>query len=253
SDPGPEALPPRGPRATEGSVPRTETGRRVRAGGGEGHGRPGRGLAADGPAGRPHRDLAAGLFVRGGRAGPRHPALDRPRPGDAGAHRVAQGHRRRTMIDERDALERAIRQFAPEPGMEDRVHRRLRRRQRSRRIGTAVLSLVVAAIGLAMLLKVTPSGSPTPATTTSAPTPSVASSLPPRVPMHNGSLDVFGFVGGVRTYDEGGIGPFEVKCHGGCTEIDAAAWSPDGTTLAFTPSCGGGCGSAGDPYHGLRI
>src|SRR5262249_58910316 len=33
----------------------------------------------------------------------------------------------------------------------------------------------------------------------------------------------------------------------------AAAWSPDGTTLAFTPSCGGGCGSAGDPYHGLRI
>jgi Tol biopolymer transport system component len=27
---------------------------------------------------------------------------------------------------------------------------------------------------------------------------------------------------------------------------------PDGTMLAFAPACEGGCGTAGDPYHGIR-
>ena len=76
--------------------------------------------------------------------------------------------------------------------------------------------------------------------------------------MHNGSIDTFGIgSNGVRALDARafphGIGAFVVKCSGSCTEIFDASWSPDGNRLAFSASCGGGCGSAGDPYHGVRI
>jgi Tol biopolymer transport system component len=76
--------------------------------------------------------------------------------------------------------------------------------------------------------------------------------------MHNGSIDVFGFLtNGVRALDvhasPDGNGAFVVKCSGSCTKISDASWSPDGTRLAFSASCGGGCGSVGDPYHGVRI
>jgi TolB protein len=50
------------------------------------------------------------------------------------------------MIDERDILERALKRFPPEPGLVERVYRRRQRRQRNRRIGTA---LVVVAVALA--------------------------------------------------------------------------------------------------------
>jgi Tol biopolymer transport system component len=44
-----------------------------------------------------------------------------------------------------------------------------------------------------------------------------------------------------------------VECGGSCTEVRGADWSPDGTRLAFTATCGGGCATAGDPYHGVRV
>ena len=66
-------------------------------------------------------------------------------------------------------------------------------------------------------------------------------------PRHNGSLDVFGYTNGVRTYTRRGFGPFVMKCRSSCTLTGAAAWSPDGTRLAFSTMCDGGCGTAGDP------
>jgi Tol biopolymer transport system component len=69
--------------------------------------------------------------------------------------------------------------------------------------------------------------------------------------MHNGSIGVFGFTGGVRSFTDPKT--FFVECQDSCTEVRGADWSPDGTRLAFTATCGGGCASAGDRYHGVRV
>jgi len=68
--------------------------------------------------------------------------------------------------------------------------------------------------------------------------------------MHNGPIDVFGIATkGLRAPD----GTFAFKCAGSCTAISGASWSPEGSRLAIITACGGGCASANDPYHGIRL
>jgi WD40 repeat protein len=147
------------------------------------------------------------------------------------------------MIDERDAIERAIQRFRPEPGIVDRVYDRLHRKQRTQRIEAAALALLLAAGVVGGAVAVSRSRN--------VPVEPAPPIVLPR--MHNGSIDGFGFTNGVRELDADRLGAFVVKCSGSCTEIFDAGWSPDGSLLAFSTSCGGGCGSAGDPYHGVRL
>ncbi len=155
------------------------------------------------------------------------------------------------MIDERGAIERAMQRFQPEPGIVDRIYDRRHRKLRAQRIEAAALGLLLAASVVGGAVAVSRSRSvPVQPPPSIAPLPSMA----PLPRMHNGSIDVFGVLtNGVRALDAEGIGAFVVKCSGSCTEIFDASWSPDGNRLAFSASCGGGCGSAGDPYHGVRI
>jgi Tol biopolymer transport system component len=143
------------------------------------------------------------------------------------------------MNDDRTVIEQAVRQLRPAPGILDRIYERRRKRQRNQRIAAATVALAVVALVVASAVAL--------GREASAPRVSPAGSLR----MHNGSIDVFGFTDGVRTLDQDGKGRFVVKC-GSCTKVDFASWSPDGSRLAFSASCGGSCASAGDPYHGLR-
>jgi Tol biopolymer transport system component len=153
------------------------------------------------------------------------------------------------MNDEKTALERALQQLRPEPGIVERVHLRRHRKQRNQRItaGVVALALVAAIVAGALAINGSKDRSVAP--------PTIGPRVLPK--MHNGSIDGFGYgngnTNGVRAIGTSGHGPFVAKCGGPCTKINAAAWSPDGTRLAFTPSCGGGCASAGDPSHGLRV
>ena len=153
------------------------------------------------------------------------------------------------MIDERGAIERAMQRFQPEPGIVDRIYDRRHRKRRAQRIEAAALGLLLAAGVVGGAVAVSRSRS-----VPVQPPPSIS----PLPRMHNGSIDAFGIgSNGVRALDvrafPHGIGAFVVKCSGSCTEIFDASWSPDGNRIAFSASCGGGCGSAGDPYHGVRI
>src|SRR4029077_20980066 len=124
----------------------------------------------------------------------------------------------------------------------ERVLERRRRQQRNSRIAAAIVAVVIfgATVG----------GAVTGIRSRAVPPPE-----PPveAIQMHNGPIDVFGYLDGIRALGTDGIGAFVVRCGGPCTEIGSASWSPDGTSLAFVAQCGGGCGSAGDPYHGIRI
>lgn len=86
--------------------------------------------------------------------------------------------------------------------------------------------------------------------TDAPPAPSAASSP---AAMHNGPIEVFGPTGGVRVLGPDHPGSFAYACTGSCTFTTGADWSPDGARLAFSTACGGGCASAYDPYHGLRL
>ena len=147
------------------------------------------------------------------------------------------------MIDERGAIERAMQRFQPEPGIVDRVYDRRHRKRRAQRIQAMALGLLVAASVVGGAVAVSRSRN-----VPAQPSPSIA----PLPRMHNGSIDVFGILtNGVRALDvnasPGGIGAFVVKCSGSCTEIFDASWSPDGDRLAFSASCGGGCGDRWRP------
>ena len=130
-----------------------------------------------------------------------------------------------------------------------RIHDRRHRKLQVHRIEATALGLLLAASVIGGAVAVSRSrGVP------AQPPPSIA----PHPRMHNGPIDGFGIgSNGVRALDgrtsHDGIGDFVVKCGGECTEISDASWSPDGTRLAFSASCGGGCGSVGNPYHGVRI
>ena len=146
------------------------------------------------------------------------------------------------MIDERAELERAIRRFRPDPGIVERVLERRRRQQRNSRIAAAIVAVVIVAVtvgGAVAVLR---------PRTVPVHEPPVGA-----VQMHNGPIDVFGFIGGIRAIGTDGFGAFVVRCGGACTEIAGASWSPDGTRLAFDAECAGACGTIGHPYHGIRI
>jgi dipeptidyl aminopeptidase/acylaminoacyl peptidase len=165
------------------------------------------------------------------------------------------------MIDERDRLERAARRFTPEPGIVDRVQERRRRKHRNRRIGSAVVALgVCAAVAGIVIASATHGSAPTPGGSEPAPSSSASSTAPVATPMHNGPLDVFGLgiglheaAGTIRVFGANGVGELVVSCRTSCTNVPAAAWSPDGKRLAYSASCAGGCGSAGEPSHGIRV
>jgi WD40-like Beta Propeller Repeat len=146
------------------------------------------------------------------------------------------------MIDERIELERAVRRFRPEPGIVERVFERRRRQQRNSRIAAAIVAVVIfgATVGgavAALRSKTVPVHEP----------PVGA------IQMHNGPIDVFGYLGGIRAIGTDGVGAFVVRCFGDCTEIGGASWSPDGTRLAFDAECAGACATIGSPYHGIHI
>ncbi len=146
------------------------------------------------------------------------------------------------MIDEGAELERAIRRFRPDPGIVERVLERRRRQQRNSRIAAAIVAVVIFAAtaggAVAMLRSKT-----------------VPVHEPPvgAVQMHNGPIDLFGYLGGIRAIGADGTGSFVVRCFGDCTEIGGASWSPDGTRLAFDAECAGACASIGNQYHGIHI
>jgi Tol biopolymer transport system component len=119
--------------------------------------------------------------------------------------------------------------------------RRQRRVARNRKVGAIGLS--AALIAGAIVFAVTNLGTGQDGTLPASPAPL----------MHNGSIGVFGFTGGVRSLTFDGAGKFVFQCQGECTEVRSADWSPDGTRLAFTAGCAGGCGSLGDPYYGVHV
>jgi WD40-like Beta Propeller Repeat len=146
------------------------------------------------------------------------------------------------MMDERAELERAIRRFRPDPGIVERVLERRRRQQRNSRVAAAIVAVVIFAVtvgGAVAVLR---------PRTVPVHEPPVGA-----VQMHNGPIDVFGYIGGIRAIGTDGFGAFVVRCGGSCTEIAGASWSPDGTRLAFDAECAGACGTIGQPYHGIRI
>ncbi len=76
---------------------------------------------------------------------------------------------------------------------------------------------------------------------------------PPLTPsVLNGPIGVVGWMSGVRSLSPGGAGEFIFKCDRTCTHV-SADWSPDGTRLAFSTSCGPSCVTAGDPYNGIHV
>jgi Tol biopolymer transport system component len=57
------------------------------------------------------------------------------------------------VIDERELLERAARQFSPDVGIVERVYRRRDRKRRNRRIGTAALALIITVVATGGLVR----------------------------------------------------------------------------------------------------
>jgi dipeptidyl aminopeptidase/acylaminoacyl peptidase len=146
------------------------------------------------------------------------------------------------MIDERAELERAVRRFRPDPGIVERVHERRRRQQRNSRIAAAIVAVVIFGATVGGAVAVLRSR------TLPVHEPPVGA-----IQMHNGPIDVFGYIGGIRSVGTDGTVSSVVRCGGACTEIGGASWSPDGTRLAFVAECAGACASIGHPYHGIRI
>jgi dipeptidyl aminopeptidase/acylaminoacyl peptidase len=127
--------------------------------------------------------------------------------------------------------------------------RRRDRKQRNKRIGTAALALVLAAAAISGAVHAFDrSAGPRPIV------PPPVSPLPIPPPMHNGPFTLFGYLFGMNQLGPNGeAAPRLFKCSGSCTEIRGAAWTSDGSRVAFIARCGGGCASAGDPYHGIRV
>jgi len=127
--------------------------------------------------------------------------------------------------------------------------------------GLAVTSLgaigtrgdVVPATSPTVSSEPSPTGVPVHGAVTAGIPPSIAPGpILPR--MNNGPLTLFGFLNAVKQVDTNGAfhKPL-IQCGGSCTVITSASWTADGTKLAFAvESCCAG-GTAGDPYHGIRV
>jgi hypothetical protein len=154
------------------------------------------------------------------------------------------------MADLKTLVEREMdRAGSPSYAFEDLVARRDRRR-RNQRIAAGVVGILIAiavAAGGAALLRSDPQ--PADDDHTISPFP-----IPPA--MHNGPLTLFsgfGLDGARELGTDGRRGDRLVDCDAHCSNISDAAWTADGTRLAYVPQCAGGCGSKGDPYHGIRV
>jgi Tol biopolymer transport system component len=146
------------------------------------------------------------------------------------------------MNEYRSILEHAKERYAPPAMPLEGVLRRRDRRRRNQRITAGVVGLAIGLVAIVIGASIFRSS------------PKVPANPKPTPVMGNGPITVFGLTEGLRSLSldgrkEGSL----VKCQGGCTLVSSAAWSPDGTHVAFSVSCGGGCGSAGDPYHGIRV
>jgi dipeptidyl aminopeptidase/acylaminoacyl peptidase len=75
---------------------------------------------------------------------------------------------------------------------------------------------------------------------------------PPAPTIVNGPIAVSGWVDGVRELTPTGTGRFIFRCARTCSHV-SSAWSPDGTRLAFSTSCGTSCVTAGDQYNGIHV
>jgi Tol biopolymer transport system component len=71
--------------------------------------------------------------------------------------------------------------------------------------------------------------------------------------VRNGPISVFGFLGGVRELSKRGLGSFDVRCGGQCSQVTGASWSADGTRLVYSTACAGSCASMGMPSHGIHV
>jgi Tol biopolymer transport system component len=147
----------------------------------------------------------------------------------------------------RDLLERmADEPFIAPLDAEPLVRRAHRRMARTVAV-TAVLVAIVGAGAVGGLSLIRTSGDTPADHRTAAPIPPL---------MDNGPFTLFGFTNGVMQANiDGTVAPALVECPGkdACSETDGAAWSQDGTRLAYAVECGGACASAGNPYHGLRV
>ena len=144
------------------------------------------------------------------------------------------------MSDLRSLLERESRRFIQQDGAFERLLHRRNRKRRNQRIAAGAVGL---AVGLAAILI----GSSLIRSDQSVPV------QPAPTPMENGPITFFGLTSGLRSLKLDGQNTSLVDCADRCTETSSADWSPDGGRVAFSASCGGGCSSAGDLYHGIRV
>ena len=146
------------------------------------------------------------------------------------------------MSEYRSILEQAKERYAPPEMPLEGVLRRRDRKHRNQRITAGVVGLAIGLVAILIGASIFRSSPKVPANHT--PTPI----------MGNGPITVFGFTGGLRSLSlDGRHERSLVRCQGSCTLVSSAAWSPDGTRVAFSVTCSGGCGSEGDPYHGIRV
>jgi len=145
------------------------------------------------------------------------------------------------VIDDRDLFERAIRRFPPPESSFDRLIIRRARKRRNQRLAAGAVGLTIIALAAVLVFtNIIRADEPAPI------------EQPPV--MHNGDITVFGYPGGLRSLSlDGRHERSLVRCQGSCTLVSSAAWFPNGMKVAFSPTCAGGCGTLGDPYHGIRV
>jgi hypothetical protein len=146
------------------------------------------------------------------------------------------------VIEDRDLFERAIRRFPPPESSFDRLIIRRARKRRNQRLAAGAVGLTIIALAAVLVFtNIIRADEPAPIER-------------PRPVMHNGDITVFGYPGGLRSLSlDGRHERSLVRCQGSCTIVSSAAWSPNGMKVAFSPTCTGGCGTLGDPYHGIRV
>ena len=137
----------------------------------------------------------------------------------------------------RELLHRMVDEIDSTP-LDTRSPVRRARRRRSVMVVVAAVAVVVFASGLSVGWRSL--RDPRPVDTPPAPT------------ISNGTIGVFGYMNGVRALMPDGTGEFVFTCEETCTHV-MAAWSPDGTRLAFSTSCGPNCVTGGDPYNGIHV
>jgi len=154
------------------------------------------------------------------------------------------------MNETRDLLERVGDRFAFPADAFDRLERRRDSTKRNRRLAAGVVGLALAiAVAIAGAAVLRSSERPAPADRDHTISP-----LPIPSAMQNGPISLVGLTGGVKEIHTSGTpAGLLISCRDICTETESAAWTQDGTKLVYVGECGGGCGSAGDPDHGIRV